>query len=51
MPILIPLISGLTATMTIALTYETSKHAKRKFYKKSNKLYEGDTARYQKRDS
>lgn len=36
MPFIIPLISGVTAVMTIALTYETGKNARRKYNKKIN---------------
>lgn len=35
MPLLIPLIGGITAAMTVALSYETGKNAKRKFDKKA----------------
>ncbi len=34
MPILFPLLGGITTAMTIALTYKTGKDAKRKFHKK-----------------
>ncbi len=35
MPIFMPLLSGITAALTVVLTYETGKHAKRKFDKKA----------------
>ncbi len=35
MPLLFPILSGITTAMTIVLTYETAKNAKRKFDKKS----------------
>ncbi len=37
MPLFIPLLSGITAALTVALTYETGKNAKRKFDKKASK--------------
>ncbi len=35
MPLFMPLISGITATLMVALTYETGKNAKRKYDKKA----------------
>ncbi len=34
---LIPILSGITVALTVALTYETGKNAKRKFSKKAHR--------------
>lgn len=37
MALFIPIVSGFTAAVTLALTYETGKNAKRKFEKRSKR--------------
>lgn len=51
MPFIIPLLSGAAVAMSVALSYETGKHAKRKYENKHARCAKRISSRHEKGNS